>query len=65
MLRFNVQTLLDEQNKTRYWLVKRMNTDYATVNKICDNESKAIRLGTMERLMKALDCKLEDLFVEE
>ena len=39
MLRFNVQCLLEQRGKTRYWLVKQMHTDYATLNKICDNEA--------------------------
>ena len=56
MLQFNVQSLLDREGKTRYWLVKQMGTDYATVNKICDNASKSVRIDTLERLMKARDC---------
>ena len=38
---------------------------YATVNKICDNASKSVRIDTLERLMKALDCEVQDLFTEE
>lgn len=56
MLRFNVQQLLEQRGETRYWLVKQMHTNYATMNKICDNVSKAVRLDTLERLTKALDC---------
>ena len=65
MLQFNVQALLDKKDKTRYWLVKQMGTDYATVNKICDNASKSVRIDTLERLMKALDCEVQDLFTEQ
>ena len=42
-----------------------MGTDYAPVNKICDNASKSVRIDTLERLMKALDCEVQDLFTEE
>ena len=58
MLQFNVQALLDKKDK-------QMGTDYATVNKICDNASKSVRIDTLERLMKALDCEVQDLFTEE
>ena len=61
----NFQALLDKKDKTRDWLVKQMGTDYATVNKICDNASKAVRIDPLERLMKALDCEVQDLFTEE
>ena len=47
MLQFNVQSLLDREGKTRYWLVKQMGTDYATVNKICDTASKSVRIDTV------------------
>ena len=65
MLQFNVQALLDKKDKTRYWLGKQMGTDYATVHQICDNASKSVRIDTLERLMKALDCEVQDLFTEE
>ena len=65
MLQFDVQSLLAREGKTRYWLVIQMGTDYATVNKICDNASKSVRIDTLERLMKALDCEVQDLFTEE
>jgi len=64
MLSFNVQYLLEKHGRTRYWLVKQMGTDYATVNKICDNMSKSIRLDTIEKLMKAFDCNIEDIFID-
>lgn len=65
LLRFNIQALLDREGKTRYWLVKQMETDYATVNKICDNISKAVRLDILNRLMQALGCEVQDLFTTE
>lgn len=46
MLQFNVQSLLDREGKTRYWLVKQMGTDYATVNKICDNAPANLCVST-------------------
>ncbi len=61
----NVQKLLDEKQKTRYWLVKQMQTTYKTVNKICDNTLTGIQLETIEKLCNILECTPDDLFTIE
>lgn len=65
MIKMNVQNLLDEQHKTRYWLVKQMQTTYKTVNKICDNTLTGLQLETIEKLCDILDCTPNDLFIFE
>lgn len=65
MIKTNVQKLLDEKGKTRYWLVKEMQTTYKTVNKICDNTLTGIQLETIEKLCNLLDCTPGDLFIAE
>lgn len=65
MIKTNVQKLLNERGKTRYWLVKEMQTTYKTVNKICDNTLTGIQLETIEKLCNLLDCTPGDLFVME
>lgn len=61
----NVQQLLDSKNKTRYWLVKQMQTTYKTVNHICDNTLTGLQLETIEKLCQVLDCSPNDLFTIE
>ncbi len=62
MINMNVQKLLDEKNKSRYWLVKQMQTTYKTVNKICDNTLTGLQLETIEKLCQILNCTPNDLF---
>ena len=59
----NVQNLLNKKGKTRYWLVKEMQTTYKTVNKLCDNTLTGLRLETIEKLCEILDCTPNDLFI--
>lgn len=61
----NVQNLLNERGKTRYWLVKEMQTTYKTVNKICDNTLTGLQLETIEKLCDILECSPNDLFLFE
>lgn len=65
MINMNVQQLLDEKGKTRYWLVKQMQTTYKTVNKICDNTLTGLQLETIEKLCLILECTPNDLFTIE
>ena len=65
MIKTNVQKLLNEKGKTRYWLVKEMQTTYKTVNKLCDNTLTGIQLETIEKLCNLLDCTPGDLFTAE
>ena len=59
----NIQNLLDEKEKTRYWLVKEMQTTYKTVNKLCDNTLTGLQLETIEKLCDILECSPGDLFI--
>ncbi len=65
MLKMNVQNLLNEKGKTRYWLVKEMQTTYKTVNKLCDNTLTGLQLETIEKLCEILECTPNDLFIFE
>ena len=65
MIKMNVQKLLNEKKKTRYWLVKEMQTTYKTVNKICDNTLTGLQLDTIEKLCEILECTPNDLFTFE
>jgi len=62
LIKLNVQDLLDRKKKTRYWLVKNMESNYETVNRLCDNHSVALQLETIEKLCKLLECTPDDLF---
>ena len=63
MIALNIQHLLDSKKKTRYWLVKVMESNYETINRLCDNDSVALRLETIEKLCKTLECTPDDLFI--
>ncbi|MBQ5970564.1 MAG: helix-turn-helix transcriptional regulator [Clostridia bacterium] len=62
MIQMRVQELLNERKRTRYWLVKQMQTTYKTVNKLCDNTLTGLQLDTIEKLCSILECTPNDLF---
>jgi len=65
MVKLNVQQLLDERGKTRYWLVQQMQTSYKTVNRLCDDESVAVQLETVGKLCAIFECTPNDIFILE
>ena len=62
MIKLNVQNLLDSRKETRYWLVKNMQSNYETVNRLCDNHAVALQLETIEKLCNIFECTPNDLF---
>ncbi len=62
MIQVNIQKLLDERGKTRYWLAKQAGMSYQNIVKLVNNEAKGIRFETLEILCQVLDCTPNDLF---
>ena len=62
MIYLNIKDLLKKKNKTKYWLVKNMESDYQSISDMMDNKTKGIRFDTIEKLCKLLDCSPNDLF---
>lgn len=61
-MKTNIDIILQNQGKTRYWLAKQINVTYPTIMRICNNEGDSIKLSTLEKMCKALNCTLDDLF---
>lgn len=65
MIKLNVDKLLAEKGKTRYWLVKQMDSSYPTINKLADNIVTGIRFETIEKLLSIFECDFNTLFTYE
>ena len=65
MIKFRLEEILEEQGKTRYWLAKETGIDINSITKIYKNKSTQIKLETMLKIIKALDCKLDEFMIME
>lgn len=61
MVIFKLDEILAKANKTRYWLSKETNIDNNTLGKIYSNEAQQIKKETIDKICKAMNCKVEDL----
>lgn len=64
MLKLDVERLLKEKGKTKYWLWKKTNLTYTNFDNLIKNRTKSIRYANLEKLCLALECTPNDLFVE-
>ncbi len=61
MVNFNIEELLKNKGKTKYWLCKNMNITTRNLNRIINGETTSISFKYIEDLCNFLDCKIEDL----
>lgn len=64
MLKLRVAELLEERNKTKYWLAKKIDMSYQNFDRMLKNETVSIRYSVIEALCDKLNCSIEDLFVQ-
>ena len=57
--------LLEERERTLYWLSQETGVRYATVWKLSRGEVGRLNLDALDRVCEALDCQPGDLLVRE
>ena len=65
MYKLNVKNLLEAKGKTQYWLAKQTGISANNVSKIYNGETVNIRLDTINKLCKALECTPCELFIKD
>ena len=61
MVKFNIESLLKKNGKSKYWLCKNMNITSRNLNRIIYGETTSISFKYLEDMCKFLDCRLSDL----
>lgn len=63
MITIKIKDILQEKDKTQYWLAKQTGISPNNIGKICNGETTNIRLETIEKICKALECTPNDIFI--
>jgi len=58
----NIKQLLDKNNRTTYWLVKKLETDYRFANKLIENKTTSISFEMIGKLCGIFGCTPSELF---
>ena len=62
MLSLRVNKILEKKGLTPYWLGKQTGISQNNILKICNGETSTIRFDTLEKICKAINCSINDLF---
>lgn len=65
VIKIRLNELLEDQERTLYWLSKETGVRYATIWKISKGEVGRLGMDVLERICQALDCQPGDLLVRE
>lgn len=61
MIKIKLKELLDEKNKTIYWLSKETGITSPALYKIRDNKTDSIKFSVLENICIALNCDIKDI----
>ncbi len=65
MVQLRIEEILEKQGKSKYWLNKQLgNMCYRNFNNLISNKTISVRFDTLDRLSKALDVPVGELFQE-
>ena len=60
-MKLNVIKLLEQKQKTKYWLYKQMGMSYQNFTKMINNQTKSIKYDNLEALCQILECTPNDI----
>lgn len=61
MLEMKLKQLLEENNKSVYWLAKQTGISQNSLIKIKHNKTRSINFDILEKILVALNCDLFDI----
>lgn len=62
MVRLRILEILNEQNKSKYWLCKRLEMSYRNFNNMVNGQTSSIRFDTLDRISTLLEVPVGELF---
>ena len=62
MVKLRVLEILEQKNKSRYWLNKQLGMHYVSFKKMIENDTDSIRFETLDKLSSILDVPVSELF---
>ncbi|MBH8003323.1 helix-turn-helix transcriptional regulator [Clostridioides difficile] len=62
MLDIQINKLLENQNKTRYWLAKQIGMTHQNLTKQSNNKTNSNKFDSLEKICMALKCSPNELF---
>lgn len=61
-MKLRILDILNEKQKTKYWLYNQMGLSYQNFNRIVNNQTTSIKFKNIKNLCDILECTPNDLF---
>ena len=65
MVKLNVLSLLEQNEKSKYWLWKQLGMSYQNFNKMLNNETQSIKYETLDALCGIFNCTPNEILTYE
>ena len=65
MIRLRIEEILNEKEKSLYWLRRQMKMSDQNLNRLIQNRTLSIKYRILERFCRVLDCSPGELFTIE
>lgn len=56
-----INELLEEKQKTRYWLAKEIGMTHQNLTKLANNQTESIKFDNLEKICDILECSPNDI----
>ena len=63
MIRIRLKELLEEKDRSMYWLSNQSGLPYVTLWRMSKSKQKRIDLDVLSRIVEVLDCGVEEILV--
>ncbi len=64
MYKIELQKMLNQKNRTKYWISKKIGMSPSNVGMICNGNTKDIKISTLYKICKALECTPNDILYD-
>lgn len=62
-MQVEIDKILKERNKTRYWLSKETGITYTNISNLANNKTSSIKFEVLESICEALECSPNDILI--
>ncbi len=60
-----LRELLNQKNKSIYWLNKETGIASSTLSRICNNKTTSIEFSVLDKICDALNCEVSDILMHD
>ena len=57
-----INEILDEQNKTIYWLAQQTGIRYNTIHSLVNNKTESVKFEILDKICDILECDISEIF---